>query len=407
MKFNKTNASQVVLPAGKTEIVVFDDDVPGFGLRVRAGGSRMWIFQYRVGGKQRRVSFGSATALSAQDAREKAAKLHAEVKLGRDPAGQKIESRARATETVEHVLRAYLAHKKLGLKPRSYVEVERHLLTRVKRLHGLQINKIDRRNIAVLLTDVTTENGPNEANHVRASLSAFFSWAMREGLVEANPVIGTNRATENGPRDRVLSASELRSIWNVLADGDYGTIVRLLTLTGQRREEIGGLRRSEINLDKAVISLPAPRTKNGLPHDIPLSPLALAILKDWLARHDTGEHVFGSGATSGFQGWSKSKERLDQRLLEAGKAVPDWTLHDLRRTFSTVAHDELGIAPHIVEAVLNHVSGHRGGVAGVYNKASYSKEKAIALARWAEHLAAIIDGTGSKIVAMPAPRGGR
>ena len=186
--------------------------------------------------------------------------------------------------------------------------MERHLLSHAKRLHGLQMVRIDRRNIATLLTAVATERGPTEGNHVRASLSAFFAWAMREGLVEANPVIGTNRATENGSRDRVLSENELRSIWNALADDDYGTIVRLLALTGQRREEIGGLRRSEIDLDKALISLPAPRTKNGRPHDIPLSPLAISILKDWLSRRTTtGEYVFGNGAKGGFQGWSKSK----------------------------------------------------------------------------------------------------
>jgi len=332
--------------------------------------------------------------------------LHAQVKLGHDPAGQKVESQARAVEVFERILKPYLAHKEAALKPRSYLEVERHLETHAKRLHGLLMANIDRRTIAALLAEIATASGPTEANHVRASLSAFFAWAMREGLIEANPVIGTNRAAEKGARSRVLGDNEIRDIWNAAGGDDYGAIVKLLALTGQRRDEIGGLRRAEIDLDKALISLPAERTKNKRPHDIPLSPAALAILTDWSRRSEGRDYVFGRGK-AGYQGWSNSKEFLDQRIGEAGKAIPHWTLHDLRRTISTRMHDELGIAPHIVEAVLNHVSGHRAGVAGVYNRAIYAKDKAIALARWAEHLASIIEGKRSKVVAIDKRRGGR
>src|SRR5262249_38680865 len=127
MRLTKINISKVVVPSGKSEIIEFDDDVPGFGLRVRAGGSAIWIFQYRQGSKQRRLSLGSAAAITAQNARERAS-LHARVRLGEDPAGQKIESRTRAVETLGSILRPFLLVKKAALKPRSYVEVERHLL---------------------------------------------------------------------------------------------------------------------------------------------------------------------------------------------------------------------------------------------------------------------------------------
>jgi integrase len=207
---------------------------------------------------------------------------------------------------------------------------------------------------------------------------------MREGLTEANPIIGTNRAATNGARDRVLSDSELRSIWAALGDNDYSNIVRLLALTGQRRDEIGGLRWPEVDLKKAVISLPAGRTKNSRPHDIPLSPAALSILKHQPRVADR-ECVFGSGA-DGYRGWSNNKVTLDARIAGNGAIAP-WRLHDLRRTVSTRMHDDLRIAPHIVEAVLNHVSGHRAGVAGTYNRATYSKA---ALTRWAKHLLAIV-----------------
>jgi integrase len=228
-----------------------------------------------------------------------------------------------------------------------------------KRLHGMQLTAIDRRTVATLLTELATNNGPG--------LAAFFSWAMREGLADANPVTGTNRAVTKGARDRVLIDDELRLIWNALSISTYGDIVRLLALTGQRRDEIGSLRWQEIDFDKAVISLPPERTKNSRPHDVPLSPAALAILKarPRLAGH---EFVFSSAA-NGFFGWSDCKLALDARIAGNGAIAP-WRLHDLRRTVSTRMRDELAIPPHIVEAVLNHVSGHRSGVAGVYNKAT-------------------------------------
>ena len=171
----KVTIANVTVSRGKSEIIVFDDEIPLFGLRVRAGGSRNWIFQYRIGGKQRRISFGSATTISAQKAREQATRLHALVKLGHDPAGQKIESRTRAAETFGSVLRPFLSHKKVALKPRTYVEVERHLTMNAKRLHGLQITAIDRRTVAALLAELAANNSATVANHVRASLSAFFA----------------------------------------------------------------------------------------------------------------------------------------------------------------------------------------------------------------------------------------
>jgi integrase len=397
MKLTKANVSKIALPHGKSELIVFDDDVPGWGLRIRAGGSANWIFQYRRGSKQRRFTLGSASAITAQDARERASQLHARVKLGEDPAGQKIESRARAVETFGSVLRPYLVHKKADLKPRTYEEVERHLLKHAKRLHGLLLTTTDRRTVAELLTDLAANNGPNLANSVHASLSALFSWAMGKGLADANPTIGITRAVTKGARDRVLTNSELHSIWAALPEGDYGDIVRLLALTGQRRDEVGGLRWSEVDFEKAVISLPATRTKNSRSHDIPLSPAALSILKH-RPRLAGRECVFGSGV-DGYRGWSNNKVTLDARIAGNGAILP-WRLHDLRRTVSTRMHDELGIAPHIVEAVLNHMSGHRAGVAGTYNRAVYAKEKTTALARWAVHLLAIVGGERSKVVAI-------
>lgn len=214
MRLTKINISKVSVPYGKNEIIQFDDDVPGFGLRIRVGGSRSWIFQYRQGNKQRRLSLGAASAITVADARTRASQLHARVKLGQDPGGEKIENRVRAIETFGSVLKPYLMHKKAALKLRTYAEVERHLLQHAKWLHGMQVTAIDRRTVAALLAELAANNGPTVANSVRASLSSFFSWSMREGLAEANPVIATNKAAANGARERVtLNLERTRYNW--------------------------------------------------------------------------------------------------------------------------------------------------------------------------------------------------
>ena len=218
--------------------------------------------------------------------------------------------------------------------------------------------------------------------------------------MDANPVAATNRPQEPVSRDRVLSDGELREIWNACQDDDYGRIVKLLLLTGQRRDEIAALEWSEIDLDAALITLPKERTKNKRAHDVPLSDLALSILPS--PRHGR-ELVFGEGEGP-FTGFSAAKRRLDERINAArAKPMPEWRLHDLRRTAATRLAD-LGVQPHIIEALLNHVSGHKAGVAGIYNRAAYAPEKRAALTLWAEHIPALVDGVDRKVV--PLRRGG-
>ncbi len=186
-----------------------------------------------------------------------------------------------------------------------------------------------------------------------------------------------------GSRERVLTNAELAALWRALPADHFGDIVRLLILTGQRREEIGGLRWSEVDLDRGLIVLPPERTKNKRTHELPLSPQVRAILEGQPQRKDRNL-IFGHGAGS-FAGWNNCKKRLDRAV---GKTVGPWRLHDLRRTAAT-GMAELGILPHIIEAVLNHVSGHKGGVAGIYNRARYEGEMRDALQKWANHVEAL------------------
>jgi integrase len=227
----------------------------------------------------------------------------------------------------------------------------------------------------------------------------MYAWAIGEGLCETNPVDGTNKADEGKSRDRVLSDAELAAIWNASTDTDYGRIVKLLMLTAQRRDEIASLRWTEIEgeTDPALIALPAERTKNSRAHDVPLSAAAMDVLASVVVRNGR-DLMFGEGE-GGYSGWSRSKERLDEKL---GKAVKPWTLHDLRRTAATRMAD-IGVQPHVIEAVLNHVSGHKGGVAGIYNRSIYAAEKRAALDLWASHvMVAVAQAKGANVTRLPA-----
>jgi integrase len=396
MKLTTTTIRSLALPAGVQDRTFFDDELPGFGIRLRKGGSRTYVVQYKIGTKHRRMPLGSVTAVDLGKARSTAKDLLAAVRLGRDPAGEKLEQRQKVATTFGVLLPRFLARQRSRLKPRSYQETERHLLVHAKPLHGLGVEKIDRRTIAIRLAELE-QNGPAAANRTRASLSAYFAWLLREGILESNPVLNTNRAIETGARSRVLTDDELAMIWRALGDDQYSTIIRLLCLLGARRDEIASLCWSEIDLDCAIITLPPERTKNRREHSIPLAPAVVAILQAQPRRFNSDgsprDLVFGHGAR-GWQDWSGSKKDLDARIqkLRGSELIAAWRLHDFRRTLSTTMHERLGVMPHIVEAVLGHVDGHQAGVAGIYNKSTYRDQKRIALENWADHVETVASG---------------
>jgi integrase len=390
MKLTATTIKTIALPPGVADKTFWDEDLGGFGLRLRAGGAARYVVQYDLGGKTKRITLGTTAMLDLSAARARAKDLLAGVRLGGDPASEKREARTKAAETFGAILPRYLAKMQVERRPRSFKELERHLVKYARPLHPRAVTSLDRRAISGLISAIEEKSGPSAAIHAHGSLSGYFGWLMREGLLEQNPILYTNKPEVRPSRERVVSDDELRVLWRALGNGDYFDIVRLLTYTGCRRDEIGGLLWDEVDLDKAQLDIPAWRMKGNKPHLVPLSEPALAIL----AKRTRGDrnHVFGCGA-GGFQGWSRCREDLDSRI--AGPR-PTWTLHDLRRSLSTAMHEKLGIAPHIVERVLAHV-GHQAGVAGRYNKSDYIDEKRRALERWAEYVDETILGAPSKV----------
>ncbi len=402
MRFTQATIASLTIPPGKTELIIFDEELPRFGIRLRSGGKRTWIVQYRIGRKHRRLSLGPVEAMKLATARDEARRALAKVGLAMDPQAEKERARSEASVSLGGVADSYLAAAKDRLRPRSYIELERHLRQAWAPLRGQPINGIDRATVASHLSSMTTARGPVAANAARTALSALYSWAMREGIAEANPVALTNRPAVPRARDRVLRDDELRSIWRACRDDDYGRIIRLLILTGQRRDEVASMAWSEIDLEQVLWSLPGSRTKNHRPHDVPFSDLALEILAS-VPRRAGRDLLFGE-SERGFSGWSKAKLALDKRIAadREGSGLPalaPWRLHDLRRTFATRGGD-LGLFPHVIEAVLNHVSGSRAGVAGIYNRSLYAPEKRDGMVRWSEHLRAVVTDRPSRVIQM-------
>jgi integrase len=276
------------------------------------------------------------------------------------------------------------------MKPRSYSETKRHLEAHWKPLHGLALASIGRANVAAQVA-VIAKSGPVAANRSRASLSAFFRWAVGEGLCDHNPVAGTNKQNEAGPRERSLSDAEAAAVWLAALENDYGRIVRLMLLTGCRRNEIGSLQWSEIDLKEKTITLPSDRTKNKQTHVVPLSDGAVTILKQ-VPQRATREFVFGIGQ-GGFSGWSKSKGEIDK----AAKLKEEWTLHDLRRTVRT-GFGKLNVQPHVAEAALNHLPPK---LIRTHDRNTYAAEKRDAFDKWAAHLkVAVAQANGANVTAL-------
>jgi integrase len=386
LKLDTKTVPALALGKGQRELFAWDSELAGFGLRLQ-GRRRTYVAQYRANGQTRRATIGSTERLTPMQARAGARKLLARVALGEDPQDEKAAQRAAAERTFRKVVDVYLASKS-QLRPASYKVTKLYLTGPYFRpLHARGIGEIEHPDIAARLSAITRAHSANTAAAARRHLSAMFTWAMEEGWIKQNPVIGTRNPDEAKPRSRLLSDVELVSIWNACGDDDFGQIVRLLILLGSRPQEVGGMREGEFDLEAGTWELPEERSKNGKAYLIDLPPAALKIIRMAFPFGER-DRLFGARANRGYTAWAYGKDELDRRL--DGKVKP-WQLRDLRRTVATRMGD-IKIHPHVIEAVLNHYSGYRAGVAGVYNRSPYRDEVKTALARWSEHVLALVEG---------------
>jgi integrase len=280
------------------------------------------------------------------------------------------------------------------------------------------ITDITKYDVDAAVDDARKHGSAGRARAMYSALSVLFGWLPLKYRVEVSPMLGT-RSKPGAParRERKLDQAEIVIFWKACdaIDRVYGALYQTLLLTGCRLREPGHMARTELG-DHGVWEVPSGRTKNHLPFLVPLPPLALKIINSV-----PPPSIKGAGSNSGLvfslngktpvSGFSKMKKALDTKMAEiAGKPIKPWRVHDLRRTFSTTLNESpddggLGIAPHIVEACLNHVSGGaKSGVAGTYNAALYLSEKRTALQRWAVHVEGLVSGRKADVRSLDAAR---
>ena len=393
-------AVERIKPPTKGQTEYFDELLPSFALRVSYSGTKAWIVFSRIDGKLVRSTLGRYPAMSLAEARNKAREALEFASRGIDP--RRVEEAARlerdeqASNTFERLVEEFLEkHVQRNLRPstaREYRRILRGPDTQVWRHRP--IGTISKREVLGVLDGIETRGAPGAARLALAYLRKFFNWCAERELIDHPP---TDRMKLSGvlkSRDRTLSEAEIAVVWKAFdaESGMFGLLFKLLLLTGQRRGEVAGMRWDELrdlDRDNALWEIPGSRTKNHQAQLVPLSPLVRQIIRDV---SQTGPLVFSTTGRTPVSGFSRAKLRIDLWIVDHVQAeglaqMPPWTLHDLRRTMVTMMNERLSIPPHIVEAVVNHISGSaRAGVAGVYNRALYIDDRRAALSRWADLL---------------------
>jgi integrase len=354
----------------------------------------------RLDGKLIRVTLGRCPALSLAEAREEARRVHNLAAAGKDPRQIRSEAKQKRRDDrrnsfgvcADEFLQKYAERQLRSSTQREYRRILRGRDTRAWRDHP--VSEISKRDVLDVIEDIDARGSPGASKRALAYLRKFFNWCAERDIITMPP---TDRIRSSHPevkRDRVLTERELHYLLQALnaEQSIFAPLIRVLLLTGQRRNEVAGMLWSELrdlDSDSALWEIPASRTKNKHGHLVPLSPAIREVL---LRVPRIDDIVFTTTGETPVSGFGKLKIRLDARLKEMRRSegleqIPPWTLHDLRRTMVTVMNEKLGIAPHIVEAVVNHMSGlAKAGVAGVYNRALYFEDRKRALNLWQDWL---------------------
>lgn len=409
-------------PPAAGRIELFDTHLPGFGLRVSAGGHKAWVLFYRIGKRQRRYTVGTLASIpKVEDARDRARELLRDVARGIDPADTRDAEPAGPPVTVKE-LAADFIERYAKPRNRSWHTTERRLALHVLPTWGKRdAASITRRDVRALLDALSSML----ANRVLAAVRKLFNWAVEREVLTIAPTMGVKAPGKEIARERVLSDDELAAVWRATEGlGDVAAaFVRLLVLTGQRRDEVAGMRWADVNLDKKLWTLPREFTKGDRSHEVPLSDTAVAMLAN-LPRKGTfvltsrgfrrvpGKPVAEDRLTDRdrpISGYSKIKTALNTKVAaimaedatERGEQAPTeareaWRFHDLRRTVGT-GLARLGILTSTISRVLNH---KEGGVTAVYNRYGYLDEKRAALDKWARHVETLVRPAPDNVVEL-------
>ena len=378
-----------------------DGKVRGLYHVVQPSGARSWAFRYRAkdDGKPRKLTLGSYPGTTLEAARRAAVVAMQAVAGGSDPAAEKSTVRkATRQPTANHLVEAVVhnfieRHAKEKTREATWRESKRILEREiVNRWRGKPLSVVRKSDIHALLDAIMDRGKPAAALRSLQAIRPMFKWAVQRGIIASSPCEGVDAPSAPRERERWLDEGELKLVWEAAASLGYpfGPIVQLLMLTGQRRDEVAGMTAAELDLAQGLWTIPTARSKNKKAHVVPLSPLAQSIITGLPTIAGDAGFLFTTTGTSHVVGFGKAKLRLDRHL--ANHALAPWTLHDLRRTLATGCAG-LGVAPQVVEAILNHSGGVIRGVAKVYNRYDHAREKRAALDLWGRLVSEIVLGT--------------
>ncbi|MEZ5844835.1 MAG: site-specific integrase [Hyphomicrobiaceae bacterium] len=357
-------------PPAKGQVTTWDTQLSGFGVRCSQGGTKTFVVM--LGKSRRRETIGRYPLFTLADARRRAKEiiLAAALSPGKKP-----------SPPFDETVQRYLKLREPELKPRTFAEYKR-LLNAHFQFGPTPVEDIT---AAEASDAVDRIERPAERAHAYMALKVFLNWCIQREYCDVNPLARMRRPKLPSAKERVLSDDELAAVWRASEQlGKYGTIVRLLMVTGQRRQQIACLAESWVDFNRKIIAFPADVMKNSRDHALPFGDLTDYLLRTTMANQG---YYFSPEGLAGhpFCAWSKNKRRLDALLPD----VDPWTLHDLRRTWSTNAA-RLDIPPHITDRVLSHVTGSLSPIARIYNRFKYEGEMRDAVRRMESHIIELV-----------------
>ncbi|MDH3742353.1 MAG: integrase arm-type DNA-binding domain-containing protein [Hyphomicrobiales bacterium] len=386
-KFSDTSIARLKPPAeGRAEY--WDEEVPGFGLRVTARGTKTWQLMYRKDGRKRRLTLGNYPALSLKLARKAATDAQDAIERGRDPASER-SALTGGPMTFEGFARAYLEryakrHKKTWPADRAMIENDL-----IKAWGRRPADAIARRDVIALLEEVMARGHPYAANRRLALIRKMFAWGIQVDLISTSPTTGVSAPAREETRTRILNEHEIAALWQAWTEmgWPYGFIFKLILLTAQRRSDIAGLRLDDIGFTTQIWTPPLAKSGAGNVHELPLTPSVLEILTS-LPRA-TSQLVFPSPGdrSKPVSGFSKASERASEL-----SGINDWRTQDLRRT-AAVGMARLGVRPELLDQILNVRTTISPGLRGVYQLASDAQEKRQAMEAWSSLIETITSPT--------------
>ncbi len=420
------------MPLASGDVIFWDDRIAGFGLKVTQVGLRVYIYRYRLAKPghasktaPRKYTIGRHGDLTPEQARKRALELAAMVAQGVDPRQQDLDAMAAREASVRRVEEQGRVERDLAFSRIANLWLEHYQNDMRRRPSSVAMaNLVVNRYLIPALGDTpmphigriqlqpVIDSIPSHKRGIRRAVfsysSVLWGWAMRRGYIDANPILSMEKPTAPAARERVLNDDELRRVYQAseISHPIWAAFFKLLVLTGQRRSEVAGIMWEELDRATATWTIPASRAKNAKAHLVPLAPAAVWLLdaqaggNEWPQR---GYILTTTGRTP-VSGISKAKAALDAAISSEGRQLDPWRLHDIRRTVAT-GLQRLGVRFEVTEAVLNHVSGSKGGVAGVYQRHDWADEKRTALEAWAGHVDRLMTGVeASNVVRLEGGR---